>query len=314
MPMRRRGGLMRTVGRTAVIAGTASAVAGGVSPPPAEQVRGAGRSRSAQPQEAYAAAGTRGGRPLVRRPDREAQGAGAAEGPGHPDARPSSTRRRPRSWLRCPDVWRRPVLTGGRTGGTRVVPSFRARDPVQAPAAQMLDTSVEPCSDHGGIGSGRRSRRTGTGRTKWPLRRNLSGGPENVGDDVAQLHTLGYAQELRRRMSGFSNFAVSFTIISVLSGCLTLYFFGMTYGGPVVIVWGWLIVGGMTLDRRARDGRDRLGVPHRRGVCTSGRAGSPSTIRARGAGSPAGSTSSARSPSPRESTTASHSSSPRSST
>ena len=75
----------------------------------------------------------------------------------------------------------------------------------------------------------------------------LSGGPENVGDDVAQLHTLGYAQELRRRMSGFSNFAVSFTIISVLSGCLTLDFFGMTYGGPVVIVWGWLIVGGMTL-------------------------------------------------------------------
>ena len=27
-------------------------------------------------------------------------------------------------------------------------------------------------------------------------------------------------------MSGFSNFAVSFTIISILSGCLTLYGFG----------------------------------------------------------------------------------------
>ena len=48
-------------------------------------------------------------------------------------------------------------------------------------------------------------------------------------------------------MSGFSNFAVSFTIISVLSGCLTLYYFGMTYGGPVAIVWGWIIVGAMTL-------------------------------------------------------------------
>ena len=65
-------------------------------------------------------------------------------------------------------------------------------------------------------------------------------------DDVAQLHKLGYAQELRRRMGGFSNFAVSFTIISVLSGCLTLYYFGMTNGGPVVIVWGWIIVGLMT--------------------------------------------------------------------
>ena len=42
-----------------------------------------------------------------------------------------------------------------------------------------------------------------------------------------------------RRMSGFSNFAVSFTIISILSGCLTLYGFGMNTGGPAVIIWGW---------------------------------------------------------------------------
>jgi hypothetical protein len=48
--------------------------------------------------------------------------------------------------------------------------------------------------------------------------------------DEEELHQLGYAQELRRRMSGFSNFAVSFTIISILSGCLTLYGFGMATG------------------------------------------------------------------------------------
>ncbi|MFC5289750.1 amino acid permease [Actinokineospora guangxiensis] len=48
-------------------------------------------------------------------------------------------------------------------------------------------------------------------------------------------------------MSGFSNFAVSFTIISVLSGCLTLYGFGMNTGGPAMIVWGWPLVGLMTL-------------------------------------------------------------------
>jgi amino acid permease (GABA permease) len=64
--------------------------------------------------------------------------------------------------------------------------------------------------------------------------------------DVARLHALGYAQELRRRMGTFSNFAVSFTIISILSGCLTLYYFGMAYGGPVDIIWGWVIVGIMT--------------------------------------------------------------------
>jgi amino acid permease (GABA permease) len=65
--------------------------------------------------------------------------------------------------------------------------------------------------------------------------------------DEQRLHELGYAQELRRRMSGFSNFAVSFTIISILSGCLTLYGFGMLTGGPAVIVWGWPFVGIMTL-------------------------------------------------------------------
>ncbi|MGH8995655.1 MAG: amino acid permease [Acidimicrobiales bacterium] len=64
--------------------------------------------------------------------------------------------------------------------------------------------------------------------------------------DVAELHSLGYAQELRRRMGGFSNFAVSFTIISILSGCLTLYGYGLNTGGPVEMVWGWLFVGVMT--------------------------------------------------------------------
>jgi amino acid permease (GABA permease) len=68
-----------------------------------------------------------------------------------------------------------------------------------------------------------------------------------LSDDERALHQMGYAQELRRRMSGFSNFAVSFTIISILSGCLTLYGFGMLTGGPAVIVWGWPFVGIMTL-------------------------------------------------------------------
>jgi amino acid transporter len=54
---------------------------------------------------------------------------------------------------------------------------------------------------------------------------------------------MGYAQELDRSMSGFSNFAVSFTIISILSGCLTLYGFGLLHGGPPVMLWGWLLVG-----------------------------------------------------------------------
>lgn len=61
--------------------------------------------------------------------------------------------------------------------------------------------------------------------------------------DTEKLHQLGYAQELKRGMSGFSNFAVSFTIISILSGCLTLFSFGMNTGGPMTMIWGWLLVG-----------------------------------------------------------------------
>src|SRR5690349_19208684 len=62
-------------------------------------------------------------------------------------------------------------------------------------------------------------------------------------DDRATLHRLGYAQELYRSMGGFQNFAISFTIISILAGCLTSYAIGFNQGGPVAITWGWLIVG-----------------------------------------------------------------------
>ena len=76
---------------------------------------------------------------------------------------------------------------------------------------------------------------------------NEQASPTPLSSDEETLHQLGYAQELRRRMSGFSNFAVSFTIISILSGCLTLYGTAMNVGGPVMIIWGWLGVGIMTL-------------------------------------------------------------------
>src|ERR687885_599532 len=62
-------------------------------------------------------------------------------------------------------------------------------------------------------------------------------------DDTTLLHRLGYAQELFRSMGGFSNFAISFTIISILAGCLTSYAIAFNQGGPVAITWGWLIVG-----------------------------------------------------------------------
>ena len=62
-------------------------------------------------------------------------------------------------------------------------------------------------------------------------------------EDEAILHRLGYAQVLYREMGGFSNFAISFTIISILAGCLTSYYLAFNNGGPIAITWGWLIVG-----------------------------------------------------------------------
>jgi amino acid transporter len=72
------------------------------------------------------------------------------------------------------------------------------------------------------------------------------GGADYV-DDRAQLHKLGYAQELYRSMGGFQNFAISFTIISILAGCLTSYYIAFQWGGPVAVTWGWLLVGGFCI-------------------------------------------------------------------
>jgi amino acid transporter len=62
-------------------------------------------------------------------------------------------------------------------------------------------------------------------------------------EDEQQLHKLGYAQELFRAMGGFQNFAISFTIISILAGCLTSYYIAFESGGPIAVTWGWLIIG-----------------------------------------------------------------------
>ncbi|WP_270888550.1 amino acid permease [Pedococcus sp. 5OH_020] len=64
-----------------------------------------------------------------------------------------------------------------------------------------------------------------------------------IDDDAARLAELGYKQELHRGMSGFSNFAVSFSIISILAGCITTYYLAMDAGGPVAITIGWPLVG-----------------------------------------------------------------------
>lgn len=65
--------------------------------------------------------------------------------------------------------------------------------------------------------------------------------------DSDRLHELGYAQELRRRMGWFSNFAVSFSIISILTGGITTFYLPLLAGGPRAVTFSWIIVGFFTL-------------------------------------------------------------------
>src|SRR5687767_8587620 len=73
-----------------------------------------------------------------------------------------------------------------------------------------------------------------------------AGGGYHTSEDEKILHRLGYAQVLFRGMGGFQNFAISFTIITILAGCLTSYFVAFERGGPVAVTWGWLLVGLMS--------------------------------------------------------------------
>ena len=67
--------------------------------------------------------------------------------------------------------------------------------------------------------------------------------PQIHNEDEAHLAKLGYKQDLNRSWSGFSNFAISFSIISILAGCFTNFGAGLNNGGPISISWSWPILG-----------------------------------------------------------------------
>jgi amino acid transporter len=70
---------------------------------------------------------------------------------------------------------------------------------------------------------------------------------EQIRQDVRDLHKLGYAQQLFREMGGFSNFAISFSIISILTGAILLFGYGLKFAGPMINTVGWPIVSLFTL-------------------------------------------------------------------
>jgi len=65
--------------------------------------------------------------------------------------------------------------------------------------------------------------------------------------DAKKLAELGYKQEFDRKWSGFHNFAISFSIISILSGCFTTFAQAWNNGGPVAISIGWPIIAALIM-------------------------------------------------------------------
>lgn len=67
-------------------------------------------------------------------------------------------------------------------------------------------------------------------------------------EDIKVLHGMGYAQELQRSMSKFSNFAISFSIICILSGGINSFAQAISSVGGAGAGLGWItgcIISGM---------------------------------------------------------------------
>ncbi|MBW8800055.1 MAG: amino acid permease [Streptomyces sp.] len=67
-----------------------------------------------------------------------------------------------------------------------------------------------------------------------------------VADD-AVLAELGIKPELNRRLRLFDSYAISFAVICILAGGMSLFGFGMSHGGPVVMLGTWVGIGFFTL-------------------------------------------------------------------
>src|SRR5207237_8129392 len=98
--------------------------------------------------------------------------------------------------------------------------------------------------------------RTGAGRVRRPALAvseatsmiDVRQDPDRrASQDERELIAFGYAQELFRSIGGFSNFALSFSIISMLTGAVTLYQHGLVMGGPAEMAFGWPLVALFTM-------------------------------------------------------------------
>ncbi|KAG2452188.1 hypothetical protein HYH02_003219 [Chlamydomonas schloesseri] len=59
--------------------------------------------------------------------------------------------------------------------------------------------------------------------------------------DEVKLWQLGYRQELQRKFTMFNNMAIGTSVLSFFAMNDTYGTQGMAYGGPVAVVWGWVV-------------------------------------------------------------------------
>lgn len=69
---------------------------------------------------------------------------------------------------------------------------------------------------------------------------------EIVAADVRELHGLGHPRRLLREKGGFTNFAVSFSIILILIGAIPLYGYGLRFAGPMASILTMIIAAPVT--------------------------------------------------------------------
>ncbi|UJR11093.1 hypothetical protein I4U23_015275 [Adineta vaga] len=66
-------------------------------------------------------------------------------------------------------------------------------------------------------------------------------------NDVNRLESLGYKQELTRSLTRLTNYGMTLSVVSITSGVTSLFAYGMMTGGPIVMVWGWILVSLFTI-------------------------------------------------------------------
>src|SRR5262245_41487791 len=84
-------------------------------------------------------------------------------------------------------------------------------------------------------------------RRRCTMEQRKANREELIQQDIRELHRLGYAQQLFREMGGFSNFAISFSLISILTGAILLFGYGLKFAGPIINSVGWPVVSVFTL-------------------------------------------------------------------